>query len=113
MTATAAPTIISGHCGIRRHGQCIGRYAGYDCRCDCHTAPPPLPLLEVGQRVLCAPGARWASEDLSGAELEVLEVHDYPAEVGGPVFICRWPGTTSSPAYSPHLQAHQLEGPRL
>lgn len=35
----------SGHCGIGRHGNCTGSYAGTACTCPCgHVPPAPLPL---------------------------------------------------------------------
>ncbi len=102
-----ATSYVSGFCAVSRHERCRGDFGTARCTCDCHTTPPPFPLLERGQRVTVTPGTRWANEDLSGAELEVVDVHDFPADVGGPVFVCRWPGTTT--AAGPHLQADQLE----
>jgi hypothetical protein len=42
-TATAPVPVMSGHCGIRRHQQCRGLYAGHPCPCDCHSEPEPEP----------------------------------------------------------------------
>jgi hypothetical protein len=42
MTAPAKGPVLSGFCGIARHQQCRGLYAGHPCPCDCH-APEPEP----------------------------------------------------------------------
>lgn len=65
-------------------------------------------MTAVGDLVTVAPGTRWAGEDIGGQVLEVVQVADYPASVGGPVFVCRWPGTTTTTGAC--LQADQLGG---
>ena len=107
MTAPAPAPVWSGFCGVGRHQACRGAYSGHPCPCECHDQPPPAPLLEVGARVICARGTRWATEGLTGAELDIVQVHNYPPEVGGPVFISRWPGTTTTPG--PHPQADRIK----
>lgn len=67
-------------------------------------------MTTVGGIVIPRPGARWASEDIGGKPLEVVSIHPYPDSVGGPVYVCRWPGTTTIDS-GPHLQADQLEAP--
>jgi hypothetical protein len=41
MTAAKAPSLyVSGHCSVGRHDNCRGVYAGIECTCPHHTAPP-------------------------------------------------------------------------
>lgn len=43
-TATGVKSPVwSGFCGIGRHQQCRGLYAGHFCPCDCHAEPEPEP----------------------------------------------------------------------
>lgn len=116
MTAARVATEYrSGFCVHGRHDHCRGDFGTACCCCPCHDEPepepepPPLLLLTVGARVVCAPGTTWANQDLSGAVLEIVEVHPYGPELGGPLFVCRWPGTTISPAYGAVLGRDKLE----
>lgn len=63
-----------------------------------------------GATVTARPGTHWASEDIGGKALEVVSIHTYPADLGGDVYVCRWPGTTTISS-GPHLQADQMEAP--
>jgi hypothetical protein len=38
-------TVLSGHCGIRRHHACRGAYGGAQCPCACHQVDPRVDRL--------------------------------------------------------------------
>lgn len=66
---TPSPTInlpsnyISGFCSTGYHVRCVGDFRTALCACDCHTAPPPAPIVIATVRCFFGCPAVVACED--------------------------------------------------
>lgn len=64
--APAPSMYVSGFCGVGRHQQCRGVFAGVDCTCGCHTEPEPVVVV-----VHCFFGCEHIARDA-----DLLQAHD-------------------------------------
>lgn len=66
MTAAAKVLYRSGHCGVDRHIECRGEYAGTSCHCECHILPkPPLTAVDAVSGDTARPGTGSAPSSVA------------------------------------------------
>lgn len=73
MSTTATRPYVSGHCGIGKHEQCTGSYAGALCHCEHHQATAKPDLLRraawlIRARVKAATPGPWETAQTRDAE---------------------------------------------